>query len=73
MKCPICGKELEEGFVEARHAASLTNSGTMVTWYPKDQRGKLFKRHSVTLPIDAEGWYCDTCMQVFAVFEQKTL
>lgn len=73
MKCPECGKELRKGFVEARNAGSLTNSLTMVTWYSEENRGKLLKKHPVSLPIDGEGWYCCDCMKVFAVFEQKSL
>lgn len=74
MKCPECGQEMKKGFVEARTAGSLLNTGTIVNWYPDDQKGKVFiKRHAVSLPIDTEGWYCEDCMQVVAIFQQKFL
>lgn len=72
MKCPDCGCEMKKGFVEARNAGSLLNTTTTVRWYPQDQRDKVFiRKNAVSLPIDTEGWYCDDCMQVVAVFQQK--
>ena len=35
MICPECGRELEKGIIEAKDAGSLTQSLTMVLWYPE--------------------------------------
>ena len=64
MICPECGRELEKGIIEAKDAGSLTQSLTMVCWYPEEYKNKMFKKN-------AEGYYCDECMKVFASFEEK--
>ena len=71
MKCPECGNECKKGYVEAKDAGSLTQSLTMVTWYPEAERGKMLKKGNVTLRLKAEGYYCDECMKVYAAFEEK--
>ena len=71
MKCPECGKEMEAGFVQASTAGSLTDSSTMVTWYPKDQKGKLLKKKGISLRLKGDSWYCDECMKVYAAFELR--
>lgn len=65
---------MQKGFVQSRTAGSLLNSGTVVNWYPESQREKhLIKKGRISLPIDAEAWYCWDCMKVIAVYQQKTL
>jgi len=73
MKCPKCGYELKRGVVEAKNAGSLTQSLTMVTWYPEEYKGKLIKKSKdiINLELTADGYYCDECMKVYAVFEEK--
>lgn len=71
MNCPECGGELKKGIVQARHAGSLLEALTMVTWYPEDERGKLLRRKAVTLRNDGEGYYCEACMKVFAALEER--
>lgn len=43
----------------------------MVNWYPKDSQGKLIKKNSINLKINSEGHYCDECMKIYAIFEEK--
>lgn len=71
MKCPYCGEEMKQGVVEARHAGSLMDSLTTVAWVPEDERKKLIRKHAVSLRINGEGWYCETCMKAVAVFEER--
>lgn len=71
MKCPECGNECKKGFVEVKDAGSLTQSLTMATWYPEENEGKRLKKDAVKLHTKAQGYYCDECMKVFAVFEEK--
>lgn len=71
MKCPECGNNCEKGFVEIKDAGSLTQALTMATWYPEENKGKKIKKDGVSLQIKAEAYYCDECMKVFAIFEEK--
>ncbi len=71
MNCPGCGKEMRKGFAEAKNAGSLTQSLTQVVWYPEAYREKHIRRDAVELGLKAEGYYCDECMKVFAVFEEN--
>ena len=68
MKCSECGNECKKGFIEIKDAGSLTQSLTMATWYPEESKGK---KGSVKLQLKAEGYYCDECMKVYSVFEEK--
>ena len=71
MKCPECGNECKKGFVEARNAGSITQALSMATQYPEENKGKMIKKGAVNLRINAEGYYCDECMRVYAIFEEK--
>lgn len=70
IKCPECGKDMEKGVVNARDN-SLLNTSTTVTWHPDTENGKLLKKNGVSLRIKGTGYYCDECMKVFAVFEER--
>ena len=70
MKCPVCGNECRKGLVEVKNAASLTQLTTVVSWFPEEQKNKFIRKDTVTLPLNAEGYYCEECMKVFAVFTQ---
>lgn len=71
MKCPICGKECRNGVLSAKNAGSFTQSTTMLTWYPEEYKNKMIKKETVELRLQATGFYCDSCMKVFAAFEEK--
>lgn len=71
MKCPECGNECKKGLVEIKNAGSLTQSLTMATWCPEENVGKRLKKDLINLSLKAEGYYCDECMKVFVVFEEK--
>jgi hypothetical protein len=43
---------------------------TTVTFVPQEDQGKWIRRHAISLKIDGEGYYCETCMKVFASFEE---
>lgn len=70
IKCPECGKDMEKGFVTATDN-SILNLQTLVTWHPDSEKGKLLKTHGISLRIKGTGYYCDECMKVFAVFEER--
>lgn len=71
MKCPVCGNEFKKGVIEAKDAGSLTQSLTMLTWYPEEYKGKLVKKNTINLRLKTDGYYCDECMMVYAAFEEK--
>jgi hypothetical protein len=41
-----------------------------VTFVPVEDQGKWIRRHARALKIDGQGYYCETCMKAFAVFEE---
>ena len=71
MKCPECGNELKKGVIEAKDAGSLSQSLTMLTWYPEEYKRKLVKKNIINLRLKTDGYYCDECMKVYAGFEEK--
>ncbi len=71
MRCPICNKKMEKGKVEARNLGSITNALTTVIWFSEEQTQKKFMRKGTDLRINAEGYYCDECMKVIALFDEK--
>lgn len=71
MKCPECGNECRKGVIEAKSAGSLTQSLTMLEWYPEEYKGKFMKKERVNLKLSSEGYYCDECMKVYAAFQEK--
>lgn len=70
MKCPACGKEMRNGIVKTQAFGSLLNDA-MVSWYPDEDKEKWIQTNAVSLRLNAKGYYCDECMKVFAVFEEK--
>lgn len=71
MKCSECGNEMKKGIVEAKNAGSITNSLTLMSWYPEEYKGRMIKKHTVDFRLNAEGYYCDECMKVYAIFEER--
>lgn len=71
MKCPVCGNVCRKGIIKAREVGSLTQFYTELNWYPEEEKNKLIKSGTVDLDICGEGYYCDECMKVFAVFKEK--
>ena len=71
MKCSECGAECRKGIIEAKDTGSLTQLFTAMIWYPEEEKRKPVRKDTVTLQLNGEGWYCDTCMKVFAVFQEK--
>ncbi len=70
MKCPECGNEMKKGIVEVRDG-SLFLTSLVVSWCPEEDRKKLWRKNAISLNLNAEGYYCDECMKVFAAFEER--
>lgn len=71
MTCPDCGKELKKGTVKVSNAGSLTQGLTGISWCPEEDKHKLYKKGIIMLNLETVGYYCDECMKVFAVFDEK--
>lgn len=70
MKCPECGSEMKKGIVEVRDGQLV--STTVVSWCPEDEMKKLWRKNAISLALKAEGYYCEECMKVIAIFEERT-
>lgn len=69
MKCPYCGKGMKKGKVKITDA--LLNITNNVLWYPEEELANKIKRNYVKLTFDAEGYYCDECMKVVSIFDER--
>ena len=70
-KCPFCNGELKQGIVEAMTVWSLLNTNTLVRFLEKEDENKIIKKSAIKLNIRGDGYYCEECMKVVAVFKEK--
>ena len=68
MKCPECGKECKKGEIYGR----MRHIYTALDWYPEEESNYPFYKEPVRLSLQGEGYYCEDCMIVFAVFEEES-
>lgn len=61
---------MKQGVVRVTTAGSFTNSEAMVTWYGEEDKNKILKK-GINLSLEAEGYYCEECMEVIACFEER--
>ena len=71
MKCPICGREMQEGYIKARKSFSPFNWEVELTFYPNEDKSKLIKWNSEGLNIKGEGYYCNICKKAVGIFDKK--
>lgn len=69
MKCTECVNEMKKGIVEVRDGHLLPQA--VVSWCPEEEKGKFIRKHAISLNLKAEGYYCDECMKVIAIFEER--
>lgn len=69
MKCPECGNEMKKGVVEIRDGHLV--STVVVSWCPEEEKKKILRKNVISLRLKAEGYYCDECMKVVAIFEER--
>ena len=69
MKCPECGNEMKKGVVEILDGHLLPT--VVVSWCPEEEKKKFFRKNAISLRLKAEGYYCDECMKVVAIFEER--
>ena len=69
MNCPYCLKEMKKGGVKVIDTSN--NMYSSVLWYPEEELNRKIKINWVELDFKAEGYYCDECMKVVSIFEEK--
>lgn len=69
MNCPYCQSECAEGYVRAKYIRGFGDFGMTELWVPKEEEGKLFKKHLISLPVKTAAYYCENCRKVFAEFD----
>lgn len=42
-----------------------------IIWYPEEDLEKRSKKNGVSLKLKAKAYYCDECMKVISVFDEK--
>lgn len=70
-KCPFCNGVLKKGKIEVVNTKTLFNTGCYVNFVPEEDKGKLIRKNVVSLRQNADGYYCDECVQFFDLFEQR--
>ena len=72
MKCPYCGKGMKKGKVKVGDTiGNLLKAGEVVTYIPEEESGKIIPKNTLNLDVNAEGFYCDDCKKVVAVFNER--
>ena len=67
MNCPYCNQEIKKGVLEVS-GRLFSNS---VSWYPDEEKKKIFHNDLVHLKHKAEAHYCNNCKKVIAIFDEK--
>lgn len=70
MKCPECGRAMKKGFVEVVDLTHPIVPMVAVSFCPNEDKGKIIRKHAISLKLNAEGYYCDKCEKVVAIFEK---
>ncbi len=72
MKCLYCGNEMQKGEVQSGFwGGKVLNSGEHALWIPEAECKKLVPKTSVSLKVNGEGYYCETCGKVVGIFEER--
>lgn len=72
MKCPKCGNEMEKGEVQVGDIFEAKfRSGGPVLWIPEEDGKKLLPKKTIRLDNVGEGYYCEKCAKVVAMFDEK--
>ena len=72
MKCPYCENVMEKGEVQVGDMFQVfLKSGGPVLWVPQKDCKKILPQKTVSLIGNAEGYYCDRCAKVVAIFDKR--
>lgn len=70
MKCPECGNECRKGVITFQHIERSLPFHTTMNWYADSKSIDDTKKEMANLYNQGDGFYCDECMKVYAVFEE---
>ena len=72
MKCPYCKIEMKKGEVQIGDILQAKlKCGIPVLWIAEEDCKKLLPKETVSLSNVGEGYYCEMCEKVVAVFEKE--
>ncbi|MBE5944393.1 MAG: hypothetical protein E7258_05690 [Lachnospiraceae bacterium] len=73
MKCPYCGEDMKEGYVEVRDGSEFINLGIgiVISWMPRDEIKRIIRKNAVHLATKGEGYYCEKCHKAVAVLNER--
>jgi len=72
MNCPYCGDEMKKGEVQTGSAVNrMLRSGDSVLWIPEEDCAKIIPKKTINLATVAEGYYCEQCVKVVAIFDER--
>lgn len=69
MKCPYCNKEMKNG--EVKVVDTMFNMFSNIVWYPEEELKNIVKKNYVNLKFKGQGYYCEECMKVVGIFDEK--
>ena len=69
MECLYCSRKMQKGGVKV--IDTTLNIFNNVVWYPEQDLKKKIKKSGVNLNFNAEGYYCDECMKIVSIFNEK--
>lgn len=68
MKCPFCGKEMTEGFVQSSSWIFFTEKKHKFYFRP-NKKDTVLSTRNYTCPT-AKAWHCSNCMKVVVDYEE---
>ena len=71
MKCPVCGSEMDHGFIEplGKNKPGVFSSSSNLSWFPDSERGKLIMKAGMNLSLPGGGYRCKKCNVVYGEFD----
>lgn len=69
MKCPYCTKEMKQGKIMMYEWGSILKMPATLKYTSLDKQIK----RKVTSGDEEQGWYCDRCKKMIAVYDATSL
>lgn len=69
MNCPVCGKEMEPGFVQTNQRAAWVKKPHALTLMPKD--GEILLDNKLFSSCSFPGWICRECKKIVLDYANK--
>ena len=69
MNCPVCGKEMEPGFVQTLERAAWVKNPHKFTLLPKE--GEILLENNAIKDVVFPGWICKDCKKIVLDYAEK--